>query len=381
MFPRPDLFSLPEGIHYLNCAYQSPLSKRVELAGLEGVRRKSNPAEVTPESFFIGPRTLRSKFAELIGLSESDQVAIMPSVSYGISTVAKNTKVSRGQTIVVLGDQFPSNVYPWRRLAQETGATIRTVARPDGITPGEDWNRELLEAVDSSTALVAVPNVHWTDGTRFDLRSVGEKAREVGAALVVDGTQNIGADSFELEEVRPDALFCAAYKWLGGPYAVTLGYYGPRYHDGVPLEEGWFARKGSEDFSRLVDYRDEYRGGAQRFDVGEVSNFALNPMVEQALAQVLDWGVENIAEYLDSLTAPVIADLEESGFGFTEKKWRSRHMFGMRLPAGADAEEIRGRLEQENVFVSFRGQAIRVAPYVYSDSGDLRAFREAVLEY
>ena len=127
--------------------------------------------------------------------------------------------------------------------------------------------------------MVALPHVHWTDGVRLDLEAIGRRAREVGAALVVDGTQSVGAMPFNVTSIQPDAVICAAYKWLTGPYSIGLAYYGQRYDDGVPSEETWIGRLGSEDFRRLVDYEDAYRPGAARYDVGECSNFVLIPML------------------------------------------------------------------------------------------------------
>ena len=116
--------------------------------------------------------------------------------------------------------------------------------------------------------------MHWTDGTRFDLAAIGARAREVGAALVVDGTQSVGALPFDVQQLRPDALVCATYKWLMGPYSLGFAYLGPRFDDGEPLEETWIGRRGSENFKELVDYQDDYQPGALRYDVGERSNFA-----------------------------------------------------------------------------------------------------------
>ena len=376
---KRDLFSLPPDQHYLNCAYMSPLSKRVEAAGLAGIRRKAVPADITPDDFFKGPDAVRRLFAELIGVSDPERIAIVPSVSYGVSTIAKNTRLSPSQNVVTLLDQFPSHVYPWRRLCRETGAELKVVI-PASPGPGraENWNSALLEAIDADTAVVAVPNVHWTDGTRFDLEAVGARARDVGAALIVDGTQSIGAMPFDVRRIQPDAVVCAAYKWLGGPYSIGAAYFGTRYDDGIPLEEGWLPREGSEDFNRLVDYRDEYRDGAARYDVGEVSNFTLIPMFVAALEQLAEWGVHNVAPYCRQLTAELIADLGDAGFGVTEEQWRSGHLFGLRVPEGFDENCFRERLAAENVSVALRGNAIRVAPHLYNDEGDVRALRSAL---
>ena len=84
--------------------------------------------------------------------------------------------VREGQKIIILEDQFPSNVYAWRELAERSGAKLVTLPRPEDL----DWGRALLEEIDADTAVVAVPNCHWTDGSLVDLARVGERVREVG---------------------------------------------------------------------------------------------------------------------------------------------------------------------------------------------------------
>ncbi len=269
-------FSLPDGLHYLNCAYMSPTPTRVQDVGIQCVRRKGVPSAISAEDFFTDGARVRTLFARLLNADDPNRVAIIPSASYGLAVVARNTPVARGQHVVVVHEQFPSNVYTWRRVCQEAGAEIRTVMPPDGETDrGGAWNTRLLEAIDGDTAIVALPHVHWADGTRFDLEAIGARARQVGAALVVDGTQSVGAMPFDVQRIRPDALICAGYKWLMGPYSIGVAYLSARYDDGVPLEENWISRLGSEDFRGLVNYQDEYQPGALRYDVGERSNFIL----------------------------------------------------------------------------------------------------------
>ena len=383
---QKDLFSLPPGKHYLNCAYMSPLSKRVEAAGIEGVRSKTMPGNIVPEDFFSGPDRVRALFAELIGSSEPSRVAIVPSVSYGMGIVARNTTLTSAQNVVTLQDQFPSHMYAWRRLCSESGADLRVVPPPPPPPPtsppfgtrGAGWNEKLLAAIDGGTAIVAVPQVHWTDGTVFDLDEVGRRARDVGAAFVIDGTQSIGARPFDVGRLQPDAVICAGYKWLGGPYSIGLAYFGPRFDGGVPLEETWIGREGSENFGRLVDYQDSYRPGAVRFDVGEVSNFVLIPMLVAALEQLADWGVDAIGRYCADLTKELIDELEASGFDLTEQEFRSQHLFGIRVPGEYDFESLKNRLAEGGVSVSLRGSAIRVSPHVYNDRDDVDALRKAL---
>ncbi len=372
-------FSLPDGAHYLNGAYMSPLPKRVEAAGLAAVVRKRFPMDVSTRDFFAGADEARRLFAGLVGSAEPERVAILPAVSYGISVAARNTPVSPGQNIIMAEGQFPSNALPWRRLARESGAELRVVAAPAEVRGrSRSWSARLLEAIDADTAVVALAPVHWTDGTVFDLVSIGARAREQGAAFVVDGTQLVGAAPFDVEVVRPDALVCAAYKWLLGPYSVGFGWFGPRYDGGTPLEETWLAREGSEDFRNLVAYNDAYRPAAARYDVGGRSNFALMPMAIAALEQVTAWSPAAIEAYCRALTADLFAAVPELGFEADEEAGRAAHLFGLRATGALDNEEVRAALEQRSVYVSLRGSAVRVSPNVYNDADDIAALRDAL---
>ena len=102
----------------------------------------------------------------------------------------------------------------------------------------------------------------------------------MGARFVIDGTQSVGALPFDVGHTRPDAVACAGYKWLTGPYSVGTAWYGPAFDGGTPIEENWITRAGSDRFNELVNYRDDYRPGAIRYDVSERSNFILLPMFE-----------------------------------------------------------------------------------------------------
>ncbi|MDE2690375.1 MAG: aminotransferase class V-fold PLP-dependent enzyme [Acidobacteriota bacterium] len=369
-------FQLPPHLHYLNCAYMAPLAREVEEAGLRGMTRRRDPSKIAAEDFFVETDALRERFARLIGSSDPQRVAIIPAVSYGIATAARNVPVESGQNIVILGDQFPSNVYVWMRKARENGAELRVVERSarGRPSPGASWNRRLLRAVDRKTAVVATPVVHWADGTRFDVTAIGRRARAVGAAFVIDGTQSIGSLPFDVEKVAPDALVVAAYKTLFGPYQSGLAWFGERFDEGVPLEEPWAAREGSDRFvAGRIEYVESYRPGALRYDVGERSNQIQVPMLNAALDMVLEWEPQRVQEYCESLLEPYEDVFREAGFELEDRAWRAAHLFGLRSVRGLDAEKTAATLRRAGIFVSVRGEAIRVAPQVYNDRADLDA--------
>ena len=373
-------FMLPAGAHYLNCAFMAPLASAVRAAGIQGIDRRKAPHLIRPEDFFDGSHHLRCLFSRVVNAPDPNRVAIVPSASYGLANVARNVPAGRGDNIVILEGQFPSNVYVWRRLCAERGLELRTVEAPPRDARGRalEWNIRLLSRIDRRTALVSVPHVHWADGTLFDLERVRERARDCGALLAVDGTQSVGAMPFDVQRIRPDALVCAGYKWLLGPYSIGLAYYGPAFDQGTPIEENWITRRGSEAFAALVRYRDEYQPGAVRYDVGERSNFVLVPMLAAALELVLEWTVPAIQDYCRGLTGDLSGTLRERGHWVEDPRWRGGHLFGVRVRDAVDRTRLAERLQERQVAVSFRGDAIRVAPHLYNDADDAAALLDAI---
>jgi selenocysteine lyase/cysteine desulfurase len=359
------LFEIPDEIAYLNCAYMSPQLRSAREIGERALARKSRPWEIAPDDFFEDAEKIRALFARLVG-GEAEGVALIPSVSYGIAVAAANVKVEPNESILILEDQFPSNVYSWRELAHRSGAELVTVPRP----ADHDWTSAVLSYLDENVAVVSVPNCHWTDGSLVDLARIGERAGQVGAALVVDAIQSLGAHPYDVAEVGPDFLVAAAYKWLLGPYGVGFMYVGEEYREGAPIEHNWINRRGSEDFSGLVDYEDTFQPGARRYDVGERSNFALLPVANEALRQILDWGVENVSETIGELTDLIEEQARERNIEAIPAKSRARHMVGLKL-GSAVPEDLAARLAKERVFVSVRGESVRVSPHLYNTERDV----------
>ena len=370
-------FDLPEEVTYLNCAYMGPLSKAVLSAGIEGWSRKSQPWKIEPSDFFAPLLEARRLFGQLID-GDMEGVAMVPSVSYGMAIAAANLPAPSGSNILVLAEQFPSNIYAWRQLALENGALVRTVPRPDD----DDWTRVVLEAMDERTAIVAVPHCHWTDGTLLDLARIARQARTVDAALVIDGCQSIGALPLSVEEVQPDFLVTASYKWILGPYSHGFLWLAPRWRQGRSVEHNWIARANAEDFAALTSYTDSLAAGARRFDVGEVSNFALLPAAIVALEQTLEWSVEEVQATIRLMTRRIADRARELGLQVAAENRRAGHIVGLRL-GRRSPQHLAAALAAERVHVSVRGTSIRVSPHVYNSEGDVDRFLrvlEAALE-
>src|SRR5436309_5015864 len=171
------LVEIPDDRAWFNCASIGPLPRVARAAIEAGAARRAQPWRVTMAHWIDAYEERRSLFAGLAGVA-ADAIALIPSVSYGVAVAARNLDAAPGQQVLLIAEDFPSDVYTWRALAAEKGCGIRTVARP----PGQTWTEAILAGLDESIAIVAVPTVHWTDGASIDLAAIGARARALGAA-------------------------------------------------------------------------------------------------------------------------------------------------------------------------------------------------------
>lgn len=365
-------FSIPRDTTFLNCAYLGPLPKVVEKVGVAAMLRKRNPSQISANDFFTEADRLRKEYAKLINAKDDQRIVIIPSVSYGMANVVKNIPLGKGDEVIVASEQFPSNYYPWVKRCEETGASIKTVSSPDTTERrGAKWNERILDAITPSVKVVAIGNVHWADGTLFNLQEIRKRTRDVGAALVIDGSQSIGAMPFDVQTIQPDAVMSVGYKWMLGPYSIGLGYYGSMFDNGTPIEESWMNRLNAEDFRSLVQYQDLYKTGSMRYEVGEHSNFIYVPMLIESLKLINKWKPANIQKYCKSITSEPIRKLRDNGYWIEDEDSRGQHLFGIRMPQHVDIAKVSEKFKRNKVFVSFRGNAIRVAVNMYNTSSDI----------
>jgi len=150
-----------------------------------------------------------------------------------------------------------------------------------------------------------------------------------------------------------------------------VSYFGEYFEGGSPIENNWMNRLNSEDFGNLVNYQEQYQPGSIRYEVGESANFILTPMLTRAIAQVNEWGPQNIQDYCEQLTAPYISELRALGVQIETEAFRGRHLFGLRLPDHMDMDEIKKTFSERRIFVSVRGNSIRISPNLYNLENDL----------
>jgi selenocysteine lyase/cysteine desulfurase len=361
------LFDIPDDIAYFNCAYYSPLLNESRNRLLEGVKSKSHPWERTAPDFFTDAEKIRRSAADLFG-GEPDGYAIIPSVSYGLSAAARavEPQLAKGDSLLILEEGFPSNVLPWMRVAQERGADLIKVPVPaDG-----NWTKAIINRIDKNVKVLALFTCHWTNGAYIDLLSIRNTLGNSDIIMAIDATQSLGAMPFQLDQVKPDFLVTAGYKWLLCPYGFTIMYVSERWRNSRPLEESWQARENAEDFGSLVLSSDNYKSGARRFDVGQKGTPTILPGVISAFEQLKSWGVDHISDSLIKINNRIADHLSALGFQVPDSSQRSPHMFGATIPLRYKGNLV-SELGKRKIYISQRGDSVRFSPHLHISGLDM----------
>lgn len=365
------LFDLPQDAIYLNTAGMAPRLHAVSAAAHAEVDASARPWMTTPEAQHATTEHLRRQLGALSGTT-ADDWALVPSMSYGAAVAAHNLPLAAGQTLVLPERSYPSEVYIWQRIAAQRGASLRMV-RP---APDQSWTEALLAAIDARTAVVAAPPCHWLDGARIDLDAIAQATYAVGAALVIDASQALGALPLQLGALQPDFVFAVGHKWLLGPYGFAYLYAAPKWQaEGVPLEGAVLARHTAADASQLSHYDEAYQPGARRFDAGEYPRFAAVPAAAAALDQIARWGIANIHACLSTFTERLAQHAPRLGCRVAAD--RAGHFIGLHLPAGSGAA-LRPRLRAAQIYAPIRGDILRIAPHLHTRDSDIDLLLEVL---
>ncbi|MFI4994412.1 MAG: aminotransferase class V-fold PLP-dependent enzyme [Hyphomicrobiales bacterium] len=369
------LFDMPREVCYLNAAAWSPLPLATQEAGRIGVERKGRPWTMDAEFPARQHERARSAAAKLIN-ADRDDVALIPSVSYGVATAGKLLSVPAGSRVLLLEDDHSSPVLEWMTRAPEGGFAVEVVRRPqDG-----DWTQALLAAIERSgappVALASISSIHWSDGGAVDLEGVAFALRARGAALLVDATHAAGVMKIDVQALDPDFLVFPTYKWVLGPYGRAFLFVAKRHQDGVPLEQTSFGRRAVAATAATYLSDIGYVSGARRFDMGERDHFVSLEMASIGMEMMAQWGSDAVVARLAMLTSRIAEGLGDRGVKLPDAALRAPHILSVSFPNGLPAGLIE-RLAADNVHVAQRLGRLRISPHVYNDEEDVDRFVES----
>jgi selenocysteine lyase/cysteine desulfurase len=363
-----DLFEIPRQICYLNAASYSPLPLRTLEAGRAAVGRKGTPW--TLEAGFANEQNERARAAaaRLINADAAD-IALIPSVSYGVATAAKSHSIDLGTRVLVLEDDHSSPVLEWQVRTEAQGFTVETIKRPDD----GDWTTAVLASIERLGAppvsLASISSVHWSDGGLIDVEKIGAALRKQDAAFLVDATQGAGVLAMDVKHLDPDFVIFPTYKWLLGPYGRAFLYIAKRHQGGVPLEQTSAGRRNIRAENAVYFTDLSYVGDACRFDMGERDYFISMEMASIGMEMLAEWGASEVAQRLKMLTERIAAALTDTGVRLPDGRFRAPHILSLGFAQGKPASLVES-LASDGIYVAPRLGRLRISPHVYNDEED-----------
>jgi selenocysteine lyase/cysteine desulfurase len=370
------LFEIPRHICYLNAASYSPLPLRIQDAGRAAVGRKGTPWRL--DAAFANDQHERARVAaaRLINADPAD-MALIPSVSYGVATAAKNLTIDRGTRVIVLENDHSSPVLEWQTRADAQGFAIETIRRPDD----GDWTSAVLAAIERSGAppvsLASISSVHWSDGGLIDIEKVGAALRQRGAGFLVDATHSAGVLTMDVRRFDPDFVIFPTYKWLLGPYGRAFLYIARRHQGGIPLEQTSSGRRDVRAENAVYFADVSYVPDARRFDMGERDHFISMEMASIGMEMMVEWGASAVEQRLLMLTERIAKELRGIGVSVPERRLRAPHILSLGFKQGMPMGLVEG-LATEGVYVAARLGRMRISPHVYNDEADADRFVAAL---
>ncbi len=362
-------FDLPVGMTYLNTSSHAPMLQCALAAGQAVLARSGTPWSGPDADWNAGVERVRVLAAQWFG-GDVEGLAFVPSAAYGIATAARNLPLARGDAVLVLDGQFPSNLLVWQQRCSETGARI-VVARRE---PGQDWTAAVLATLerDAGIRIATLPQAHWHDGAMLDLDRIAPQVRTRGAALVLDLSQSLGVIAADPARWQPDFIVSVGYKWLLGVTGMSLLWAAPRWRNhGTPIEHHWSARDEHAVWRFDPQVMPAYRSGARRFDAGGVIELQRLKMFEAALLQLQAWGASVVLEHLRATTGALDAALDDVGLASWNTAQHAPHFTGLRPPPDRFAEIVT-TLREANIVCTTRHGVLRIAPHLHVDPSDMQ---------
>jgi kynureninase len=319
------------------------------------------------ERWWEMPLEVGNRIARIIG-APNGTVSMHENVTTA-HLVALSTVRAAGtrRCIVCSALDFPSTIYLLR--AQEANGFELRVVPGDGFAVDAD---RFLSAIDESTALVAISHVLFRTSDVVDAARIAARAREAGAAIVLDCYQSAGIIPVDVTDLGVDFAVGGCLKWLcGGPGAAFLYTRPDRLKTARPSVTGWLshAMPFAFDVGPITAPRDD----AMRMMNGTPSIPAYYAAIG-GLDIVAEVGVGAIREKSQRMTRRLL-DLVDAhaAEGFSSAAPRDPPRLAGTVAVNVpDAPLVARTLKARDFIVDYRpGVGIRISPHFYNTTGEV----------
>src|SRR5579859_4672946 len=365
-------FPLLERFIYFNACSLGPLPRRGHAAL---ARYAQDWDENGTPVWFLRWMPLLARFRERIGdllSAPPGSVAIAPSVSVALTTLASALPLPAGRPKVLIGElDFPIIGH---QFLSRPGFEVEFVPSRDGKTiPPQAF----AERIDDRTALVATTHLFYTTGYLQDVRAIADAAHRAGALCLIDGYQTCGCVPIDVEALGCDAFVGGCLKWLSGGPGNAFLYMRPELiPQARPQGTGWFATRDPFSFT-LQDL--VFADDARRLETGTWA-MASHYAGLAGLELILEVGVADIQERLRDLTGRILQRCDAAGVRTFTPLERERRC-GIVTMECDHPEEVEQLLLGDGVIVDSRPGRVRLSPHWCVTDEELERGMDLVLRH
>ena len=309
---------------------------------------------------------LRAAAAKLVN-GDASEIALMKNTSEGIATIAMGLDWKPGDRMVGFKEEFPANLYPWKRL-EAKGVEVTWLSVYDSL--------DRIDEACRGARLLSISFVQFLSGYRAPIQEIGEICRRNHCIYFVDAIQGMGAFPIDVQACRIDALAADGHKWMLGPEGCGILYINRALQDRVePVEFGWTNVAGYNDYgSRDMALRQD----AGRYECGTLNTigcFGLKASIEL----LLEVGQREIAPVIQNLGHRIAAGVQTKGYELlgTRTPETAAGIVSFRKP-GIEAAEVVRILRQKNIIAAPRAGWIRTSPHFYISPAEIDRLIDAL---
>jgi selenocysteine lyase/cysteine desulfurase len=347
---------------YLDHAAVAPISEPARIAVAAWADQSATEGDTIWPQWSARVTEIRGLAARLIGAA-ADEIALVGNTTEGITRVAEGYPWQRGDNVVTLDNEFPSNQYPWMNLASR-GVQTRRVPTEDGRV---DLAR-IAAACDARTRIIAVSWVGYASGWRCDLDALTQLAHERDLLLFIDAIQGLGVFPLDVRRSAIDFLAADGHKWLLGPEGAGVLYVRREHLDRLrPIGVGWHSVV-QKDYTHIEL---AFKPSAERFEGGSANMPGLMGL-GASIELLLKFGIDSIADRVLAITDETCQRLQSIGARIASDRSRE-HASGIvsfEMP-GQDPQTVRQRCLAAGVALGCRAGRLRISPHCYNNDDDL----------
>ena len=303
--------------------------------------------------------TIQTILSNLINC-EKDEIAIIHNTAEGMNLLSYGLNLQKGNEILLLENEYPSNVYPWEHWKTK-GISLKFIELKN--TP-EKFLENFKSNLNKKTKVVSISAVHWCTGMPLPLKEIGELCKNNGILFIVDGAQGVGHVDIDVKNWNIDAMAFSAWKWLLGPLGL-----GVLVIKKAALDKINYVFKGTSSINNhynYLPYSDDIKNNAERY-IYSTPNFNDWIYFDTILKFLNEIGFEKVMKRIYELSDYLSSKLKNEGF-LLDKDNFSKYKTGIITAKknGMDTKKAVGFLSENKIIATERFGKIRFSPHIYN---------------